>query len=63
MHYSKLLLSKLEGDRDVIDAGSLEVKVLHNWEYLKRDMTSGDIGIKYVKNVTHFAFWAFMRAN
>ena len=57
MYYSKLLLSKLEGDGDVHDAGSLKVKVLQDWECLKRDVTSGDIGIELVKNETHSVLW------
>ena len=57
LHYSKPKPSKLEGDGDVHDAESLKVKVLQDWECLKTDVTSGDIGIELVKNETHSVLW------
>ena len=60
-HYSEFLLDKVEGSDGPVDAASLELCVLQDWECLKADLARGDISIEKVKSCTHSEFWGFMR--
>jgi len=60
-HYSEFLLDKVEGSDGPVDAASLELCVLQDWECFKADLARGDISIEKVKSCTHSEFWGFMR--